>query len=253
MQGQPWKQLEFPLFGAGAEEPEISNIESHSQRIAGYLSIKMPEPVDVIFNDNRSTMVSLKRRGGRLVVRLHRLFRHADRQVLDSLALYLGKRDQASSKVLDSFIASHKDEVRAPARTRPKKARREGKHHDLRAVLNRLNEAYFRGKIEVDIVWGRMPARRRRRRAKTVSRALATYSYDDRTIRVSPVLDSEIVPEYVLDWVVYHEMLHHVLPVEKSGDKKRYHTQRFKTLERAFEKYEEAKAWEKSHLDKLLL
>lgn len=240
------------MFSLEPKEPEHSDMDSHSQRIAGYLSIRLPEPVDVVFNDNRRTMVSLKRRSGRLKVRLHRLFRHADPGILDALALYLGKRDSASSKALDDFISSHRAEVRPAPRAKPKPRLREGSHHDLAAVLARVNETYFQGRIKVDIRWGRSPAKRRRRRAKTVSRALATYSYEDCTIRVSPVLDSPAVPEFMLEWVVYHEMLHHVLPVEESGDKKRYHTERFKRLERAFVKYEDAKSWERLNLDRLL-
>jgi hypothetical protein len=252
MYKQDWKQLDLPLLDTETDKAGRSDMENHCQRIAGYLSVCMPEPVDVIFNDNRSTMVSFQRRSGRLVVRLHRLFRHADRRVLDSLALYLGRRDRNSSKTLDNFIASHKEEVRVPQEATPKIICHEGCHHDLKAVLRRVNETYFQGKADVNIGWGRTPVRRRKRYTKTMSRSLATYSYDDCTIRVSPILDSAVVPEYMLDWVVYHEMLHHVLPVEETGAKKRYHTERFKILERAFKQYEDAKSWEKNHLDRLL-
>lgn len=247
-----WKQLDLPFAKIGEKRHDLNELEIHSQRIAGYLSIRMPEPVDVIFNDNKSTMVSFKSRGGRLIVRLHRLFRHADNEVLDSLALFLGKQDKISSKALDRFIASHRDEIRIQAPRKKRPVRQKGSFHDLDAVLKRVNKAYFEGRIDVNIGWGRSPSRRRKRYTKSVSRALATYSYEDKIIRVSPVLDSQNVPDYMLDWVVYHELLHHVLPVEEKGNKRRYHTQRFKLLERAFDRYEEAKSWEKAHLDRLL-
>ena len=78
------------------------------------------------------------------------------------------------------------------------------------------------------------------------------YSFDDRVIRVSPVLDAREVPRFVVEWVVYHELLHHVLPVEQAGGRSRYHTRRFKTLERAFAHYDEAKQWEEQNLEWLL-
>ena len=85
-----------------------------------------------------------------------------------------------------------------------------------------------------------------------MSRALATYNYDNCTILVSPILDSRSVPGYVIEWIIYHELLHHVLPVEELKNRRIYHTRRFRVLERAFARYEDAKTWERRHLDQLL-
>jgi predicted metal-dependent hydrolase len=246
-------QLELPLSGSSSREHHVAEtIETHRRRIAGHLTIRLPEPVDVIFTNNRSTMVSFKRLNGRIVVRLHRMFRHANEELLDFLAHYLGKRDSAASAKIDAFIAAHKKEIRHGALSNGKPLKAEGQHHNLQIVLNRLNKKYFAEKIEVQIGWARSPARKGRKNKKTVSRALATYNYSDHTIRVSPILDAADIPEYVIDWIVYHEMLHHVLPVEKIQGKHRYHTHRFKTLERAFIHYREAKAWEKVNTNRLL-
>ncbi|MDJ0766438.1 MAG: hypothetical protein QNJ97_25915 [Myxococcota bacterium] len=227
-------------------------LEAHKRRIAGYLTVLMPEPVDVIFTNNRSTMVSFKRRGGRLIIRMHRLFRHADPEILDALALYIGKREKSASQKLDQFIVRYQHEIHSPAKTRQTRVTSAGQHHDLSAVLNKVSGTYFGGKVDVRIGWGRSPTCRRRRRTRSVSRALATYSFDDSTIRVSPILDAADVPGFVVEWVVYHEVLHHVLPVEEIGGKRRYHTEQFRSLERAFVHYDAAKAWEKQHLNRLL-
>jgi hypothetical protein len=66
------------------------------------------------------------------------------------------------------------------------------------------------------------------------------------------VLDSPRVPRFVLEWIVFHEILHHVLPVERAGTRRRYHTEAFRAFERGFERYEEARAWEKENLEWLL-
>ena len=229
-------------------------LEAHRRRIAGYLSCRLPEPVDIIFTNNRSTMVSFRRLGGRLLVRLHRMFRHSNEKILDALALFLGKKDPEASAQLDEFFREHQHEIRSSKRARPRRLRAQGAHQDLQAIFDRVNQTYFDGRIETRIGWGRAPSKRStgRRRRRTVSRALATYSFDDQTIRVSPVLDDPDIPDYVLDWIVYHEMLHHVLPVEKKRGKCFYHTKRFHLLERAFARYEEAKSWEKANMEKLL-
>ena len=197
-------------------------------------------------------MVSFKRLNGRIVVRLHSLFHHANEKILDLLALYIGNRDNHASEEIDAFIAAHKKEIRLSDLSKSKPLTSAGKYHGLKTVLERVNKAYFGGRAEVQIGWARSPARTGKKNKKTVSRALATYNYSDHVIRVSPVLDAVDIPEYVLDWIVYHELLHHVLPIEESHGKHRYHTKRFKTLERAFVHYREAKAWEKLNTNRLL-
>ncbi len=240
-----------PSQPATASSPK-ERLEAHRQRIAGYLTMRLPQPVDLVFTDNRSTMISYRPKKGRLAVRLHRMFRHADDFVLEALVRYLIGSDQHASRIIDRFIADHRTEIRGAQPRPPTPPRTKGNHHDITAVLERINRDYFGGQIDVQIGWGRAPARKRNRRRKTMSRALATYCYDDRTIRISPVLDAPDIPAYMLEWVVYHEVLHHVLPIEVHGRQRRYHTQQFKAYERAFRHYEQAKEWERTHLDRLL-
>jgi predicted SprT family Zn-dependent metalloprotease len=252
-------QLELAFPGQRSAEGSVPSrgavpgavLELHRRRLSGYLSVLLPEPVDVVLNNNRSTMVSFQRRAGRIVVRLHRMFRHADDKMLGVLARFIGAKDRRASAELDRFIAEHRREVHAPVRKRARTFRARGDYFDLQEILGQLNDEYFGGPLDVRIGWGRRQ-RRKRRRARTRSRALAVYAFDDQVIRVNPVLDSAEVPRYVVEWVVYHELLHHVLPVERTGGRSRYHTRRFKALERAFARYEEAKQWEEQHLDWLL-
>jgi hypothetical protein len=236
---------------AGAAAAPEDDLEAHRRRIASYLSIRLPEPVDLVFTDNRFTMVSIRRSGGRLRARLHRMFRHADEELLESLARFFSRRDRSASRAIDAFVAAHGGEIGRPARERRRKvAVLKGRHLDLGEVLARVVAAHFGGALDVGITWGRAPVKGRGRRRR--SRALANYSYDDRMIRVNPVLDAPDVPPYVVDWIVYHEILHHVLPVEEADGRRRYHTRRFRALERAFARYDDARAWEKANLDRLL-
>jgi predicted metal-dependent hydrolase len=250
------RQLELDLT-PGEKSAAGDTLDAHRRRISGYLTMRLPEPVDLVFTDNRSTMISFRKQKGRLSIRLHHMFRHADQTVLELLARYLSKRDLLSSKALEQFIASHQTEIRrGPSGRRLRRSPRspQGNHHDLSVVLDRVSKTYFAGKVDVRIEWARAPARRRvrHRRRKTISRALATYCFDDKTIRVSPILDAPFVPDYMLEWVIYHEVLHHVLPVEEHRGRRRYHTTQFRALERGFNHYEKAQAWETAHLDELL-
>jgi len=232
-----------------------AEISLHERRIASFLSMLLPDSVDVRLTDNRTSLISSSRRGGRRVVRLHRMFRTADDRLLKAVGIFLmGSATREISKSIDSFIAAHRDEIRASLRPgRCHSATAIGQTHNLDEVLRKVSVRYFGAAEGVSIGWARVGHRtRRRRRSGRITRALATYCYEDRSIRVNPVLDSPKVPASVIEWVVYHEMLHHVLPVKRSGGRARYHTAEFRALERAFHDYDTVKEWEAANLHWLL-
>ena len=253
-----WTQLDLfaesapPRVDASESYVRTPPEEAHRQRIIGYLSFQLPAPVNLVFTRNRSTMISFSLRQGRYQVRLHRLFRHADEIILEALARFILGRKHDSAKMLDDFIAAHREEIQASRKERPRKLKEKGVHHDLKTRLLKVADTYFGGYADVRIGWTRLNRRKPRRRRRTLSRALATYSYEDRTIRVSPVLDAANVPNYVVEWIIYHELLHHVLPVKQVGGRNQYHTAQFRALERAFKDFERAKKWEAEHLEQLL-
>ena len=225
----------------------------HQKRLSSFLSLMLQDDVSVVFTDNRTTMISFKRQSGELKVRLHKMFQQADDTVLKALSVFIrGIPSIRASKKLDEFIKQNQTQIRRRTKPRRLPVFPQGTHFDLTTVLSRVSERFFAGATEsVHIGWGRS-RKRHGRRTRTRSRALATYCFEDTTIRVNPVLDSPRVPDFVIDWVVYHELLHHILPVEKSGDRRRYHTTRFRALERAYPLYNEAREWEQQNLDWLL-
>ncbi len=72
-------------------------------------------------------------------------------------------------------------------------------------------------------------------------------------IRIHPVLDRSDVPRYFLESVVYHEMLHHHMGgVPDRAGRTVYHTRHFREAEARYPRHQEALAWEKANLPKLL-
>jgi len=245
-----FKRKMVPVSSPRSQEDELV---LHEKRIASHLSILMGGPVEVRFTDNRTTMISCRRKGA-LHVRLHRMFQQADDRVLNALALYLKKVSPGNcAHILDEFIARHRSEIRTvPTRRRPVSPA--GAVIQLDEVLERVSNRYFGGAVgDVRIGWGKeRTATRRRRRTRIHSCALATYCFEDTTIRVNPVLDSLKVPDFFIDWVVYHELLHHVLPVERSAGRTRYHDARFRSMERAFARHDDARRWEADNISWLV-
>ena len=124
-----------------------------------------------------------------------------------------------------------------------------GSHHSLGAIFARLNAEYFDGRVDASIRWGR------RTRARRPRRSIKLGSYNSRLglIRVHPALDATWVPDYFVEYVVYHEMLHHIIPVELGVGRRRPHGRDFRRRERLYHSYGRARVWEKLHLSELLI
>ena len=198
--------------------------------------------------ENRYTIISVQRRRECYRVRVHRMFAGSGPRIVRALARYIVHNDQRASALLSQFIEANQDQIRRqPKRVRPVVLRTQGHVHDLRAVYDRLNRAFFDGRLDMRITWGsarRCPAQR--------SIKIGTYQVEDRLIRVHPVLDQEMVPRYFLDWIVFHEMLHGKHTIRRIGGRRCFHPPEFAREEKHFPDYWRARAWEKANLDRLL-
>ena len=206
----------------------------------------------ITLTDNRHTMISVRRdhRGGpRYRVRLHHMFADADPIVTRALARYIGQNDPAASRVLGAFIDSQQHRVRPLARALSTPAlETRGRHFDLEAIYDDLNDRYFGGAIRARITWGQRCGKPRRRN----SIKMGSYSVEERLIRVHRSLDRAFVPRYFVEWIVYHEMLHQVHQAALVNGRRQFHTPAFLADEARYEHYERARAWERAHLDEIL-
>ena len=203
----------------------------------------------VVVTDNVRTMVSVRKGQGVITFRVHHMFCDAPPRVVRALARYAEAGDRDAGRVLRAYVERNESRIR-PSRT---PARRPvcdtaGRYHDLRAIFDDLNARYFDGRIQAAITWGRRMRRRRRRR----SIKLGSYDFENRLIRIHPVLDAADVPRYYVAWVVYHEMLHEVCDIPVKDGRRVYHTPEFRRAEAAFEDYAKAVLWERANVSKLL-
>ncbi len=127
--------------------------------------------------------------------------------------------------------------------------RQEGRYFDLQKLFDELNQRYFRSRLrDYRVVWGR----RRRRRPKEYL-VLGTIQEEDRVIRINPQLDQPWVPSWFLRYILYHEMLHSVVPEEPLGrGRRRVHTEEFNRRERLYPGYRRARRWEEENLARFL-
>ncbi len=124
-----------------------------------------------------------------------------------------------------------------------------GRFFDLRAIFDKLNARYFRNRLkDYTIVWGQR--RRQRPRDEIV---FGTIQEEDRVIRIHPLLDRAMVPTWFVEYVVYHEMCHAVVPdIFDASGRRIVHHEKFWERERKFHWFRRAKAWEGDNLGRFL-
>jgi hypothetical protein len=207
--------------------------------------------VQVTLTDNRYTMISVRRfpKERRYEVRLHHMFASADPVITRALARYIADNDADASRILGDFIDENSDHVRGRARRPPTTLIfTAGEHHDLRQLYDELNALYFDNRIDAAITWGARTGRPRRRN----SIKMGSYSVEDRLIRIHRSLDRAFVPKFFVAWIVFHEMLHQVHDIRVKNGRREFHSKEFLADEAQFEQYEEARTWERRHLDAIL-
>jgi predicted SprT family Zn-dependent metalloprotease len=233
------RQLE--LFGP----PPAGDRATAAARLADTLAELLSERVRLTVHDNRSTMVSFRRGDGGVHFRVHHMFLDAPEEVVRALVGFAGRGHRApAARRIDAWVRSHRARIAPP---RPARVNPRGRHHDLEAIFDRLNAEHFDGAVDARIGWGFTRRRRRRRTIKT-----GVYLHEARLIRIHPALDSKEVPEFYVAAVVFHEMLHCVVPALEAGVRRVVHGPEFRRLERAYPDFARARTWEEIHLHLLL-
>jgi hypothetical protein len=221
-----------------------------AHRLADELALQLAERVRLTVHDNRSTMVSFRRRAGEVHYRVHHMFLEAPDEVVSALASFAGpgrgaagRRRSAGSRI-DAYVRQHRARIAAP---RADRLQPRGRAHDLQTIYDRLNAEHFADEIEARIGWAPVRSGRRRRTVKT-----GVYVQDARIIRIHPTLDRPEVPEYYVAAVVFHEMLHQAVPAREVNGRRVVHGRDFRRRERTYPDFARAKAWEERNLALLL-
>jgi hypothetical protein len=193
-------------------------------------------PVRVTLTRNRRRLVSVRRTGRRIDVRLHEALTRAPAPVRDAVARFVA--DGCAESV--RLIRAHVKAAAVPAPARGIKLVTAGRHHHLDALM-----AEVAGRLPPHVAPAITWAADRRPGRRTVR--LGTYDPERRLIRIHRLLDHPKVPLAVLRHVIYHELVHHVVGVGS-----RPHGPRFAALEARCPDRPAADAWIERHLPRHL-
>lgn len=215
------------------------------------------QPVDLVLTTNRTSVLTFKHVAERLEVRLQRIFLEAPEDVLDAVVTFVRRPIGAARERVIGYFSSRPDAPRRILRepAPPPTACARGCFHDLHALYDALNARYFEPAIAAAIAWGAPGKSVRARHARGAGRSIrfGAYFRERNLIRIHPALDAEWVPRFFVESVVFHEMLHVAVPIERRADGRRsIHSPEFKSRERAFYAYAEAARWERANLRRLL-
>lgn len=187
---------------------------------------------------------TIRVRGGRVYVRLSDIFQTAPPEVTRALAFLLVARllsrkvPPAHERIYRSYAFSP-EVVRASDIARRQRGRKvissaQGRVYDLERIFSRLNRKYFAAELrKPTLTWSR-------RRARSI---LGHHDSVHDTITISKTLDSPDVPEWFVEYIVFHEMLHIKHPARIVNGRRYYHTPAFRADEQRFRRYRESQEW----------
>lgn len=165
---------------------------------------------------------------------LNEAFINAPPAIIEDLVLLaLGNRDQLRQEQVRRYsaqaefqrtfreLSGRKSRLRAP----------EGDHINLNEIFERVNWEYFKGRLSSPrLAWS----------SRKSYHKFGHYQINEDTLVISRALDDPSIPAYVLDFVMYHELLHKQLGVSKNNRRRQVHTSNFRTLEKRFAHYQKA-------------
>ena len=187
---------------------------------------------------------TIRLRQGKLLVRLSDLLEGAPEAVLRAIAhilmakMYRHPIDRIQAARYRRYTGSH-DIVRKAHLVRQMRGRKRlrsarGHFYDLDTVFEELNVRFFHG----------LMARPRMSWSQTKTRRiLGHYDPAHNAIIISRIFDHPQIPSYVLEYIVYHEMLHLKHPVKLRGSRRCVHSSEFQAEEKLFPRLTEANAF----------
>jgi hypothetical protein len=187
---------------------------------------------------------TIRLRQGKVLVRISDLLEGAPEPVLRALAhillakLYRKPIEPAQNTRYRKYVSSHalteKAQLVRQMRGRKVIDSAQGGCYDLHAVFEDLNSRFFFGLLgRPQMTWSREPARN----------SLGHYDPGHNAIVISRIFDHPRIPRYVLEYIVFHEMLHLKHPVKLRGSRRSVHPRAFQDEEKLFPQIEEAKAF----------
>jgi Protein of unknown function DUF45 len=197
-----------------------------------------PPQFHIEFFPYSSLTLTIRKREDAVYARFSDLLRRAPLEVLEGAAalilarLYRRNAPRALVQPYLQYARSNRTRGRIhrmrSRRVRPVGTQPQGRHHDLAALFDPLNRQYFGGELQRPrIGWSR----------RSWHRQFGCYDPGPNQIVLNRRLDRPGVPQFVVEYVLFHEMLHVKHPTRRSGCTLLSHSPEFRAEEKRFEHF----------------
>jgi len=225
--------------------PQPQHIKKFYEEAFQTLNGNRPLPeIEVRFYPYIGINHTIRVRNGKVFVRLAELSESAPPEIHEALAFILvGKL--LRKKILPQTVRRYREFVKTQeiqakaAENKRAKGRKiittsKGENYDLEKIFHKLNLIYFQNSVsKPTLTWS----------ARKTYRILGHHDATHETIVISKSLDNKNVPKFVVEFVVFHEMLHIFHPTTHRNGRRYNHTAQFRTDEKKFAYFEEAENW----------
>lgn len=218
------------------------DMEPILREAARELGARLPRRLLVAFRPLAEAYFRTTARGGELRVVVNDAFSYAPREALEGMARVIVARASGAARPRQvgrafwDYVGTEELRQRMEsnylARQRSFVADPRGEHWDLVEVFEDVNARYFDGRLERPMLgWTRRP----------ITYRWGWYSSMVRPhglIVINRLLDDPLVPIFVLEGTMHHEMLHMLTDTSVVRGRRVVHTREFREAERTFEGYD---------------
>lgn len=168
-------------------------------------------------------------------------------EYFEYLAIILFKKltgEQISQAERESFLAFEGNHFEQTVHSTQKNtaAAGRGRFYNLVNLFFKMNREYFKNRLKVpELRWS----------SRANFHRLGSYDHTHNRITISRIFDQKEIPNFVVESIVYHEMLHIIHPWEQKNGRRIIHSKEFKADEKKFYYYAESKRWIAEELPKL--
>lgn len=234
-------------------EDVLNSLKEIYERIFSQLNKnKPPAQTKIEFYPYTGINSRIRLRDGMLHVKISDILRNAPLEFHIILAEIL-LRKLFKKKVSADILQAYREFVNRPEmrdksiesrRARGRKVLKgaRGEIYDLSEIFDLLNQIYFQNSLpKPTLTWS----------ASRTFRILGHHDSAHETVAISKSLDDKTVPRFVVEYVVYHEMLHIKHPTKYINGRRYNHTPSFKRDEQEFAFFEDAENWIEQNAQRL--
>jgi len=230
------EQLALPLDPA-------AGLDAIFRRVFRRLGLKRPAPeFRVEYRPFASLRSTVHLSGNRAIVHLADVLAGASPLVNEAVAeillaqLFRRRPSREARACYLAYVYSpavrHRIDEARRRRGRKRLLPARGRHYDLEEIFDRLNRRFFAGQLaRPRLGWSTQ-------RARSI---LGHYDSAHGAIIISRWFDSAEAPRFLVEYLVFHEMLHIKFPVERDGHRRVVHSRAFRESEKKFPRYDQAR------------